>query len=61
LTEDEYGRHAKLDSTQIYTHVAVRQLQEIHRAAHPVNLEHDKRELMEAIAAEDDESADNAL
>ena len=48
--------HAKLDSTQIYTHVAVRQLQEIHRATHPVNLERDRRELMEAIAAEDDES-----
>jgi integrase/recombinase XerD len=35
--------HAKLDSTQIYTHVAVRQLQEIHRAMHPVNLERDRR------------------
>jgi integrase/recombinase XerD len=48
--------HAKLDSTQIYTHVAVRQRQEIHRATHPVNLERAKHELMEAIAAEDDES-----
>jgi integrase/recombinase XerD len=53
--------HAKLDSTQIYTHVAVRQLQEIHRATHPVNLEREKRELMASIAAEDDESDDNRL
>jgi len=43
--------HAKLDSTQIYTHVAVRKLQEIHRATHPVNHERGKRELMMAIAA----------
>ena len=56
--------HAKLDSTQIYTHVAVRKLQEIHRATHPVNHERGKRELMMAIAApssEDDEAEDNTL
>jgi integrase/recombinase XerD len=53
--------HAKLDSTQIYTHVAVRKLQEIHRATHPVNHEHDKRELLAALAAEDDETGDNRL
>ena len=30
--------HADLKTTQIYTHVAVRQLQEIHRATHPAKL-----------------------
>ncbi len=48
--------HAKLETTQIYTHVAIRQLQEIHRATHPANLERDKHALMETIAAEDDEA-----
>lgn len=27
--------HAKLDTTQIYTHVSVRTLKEIHSATHP--------------------------
>lgn len=31
--------HADLKTTQIYTHVAVRQLQEIHRATHPAKVE----------------------
>ena len=31
--------HADLKTTQIYTHVAIRQLQEIHRATHPAKLE----------------------
>ena len=31
--------HADLRTTQIYTHVAIRQLQEVHRATHPANLE----------------------
>jgi len=48
--------HAKLETTQIYTHVAIRQLQEIHRATHPAKLEREKRELMEVIATEDDEA-----
>ncbi|MGA2433679.1 MAG: site-specific tyrosine recombinase XerC [Bryobacteraceae bacterium] len=30
--------HADLKTTQIYTHVAIRQLQEIHRATHPAQL-----------------------
>jgi integrase/recombinase XerD len=47
--------HADLRSTQIYTHVAVRHLQEIHRATHPAKLERDKRELLEKLAQEDDE------
>ena len=31
--------HADLKTTQIYTHVAIRQLQEIHRATHPAKIE----------------------
>jgi len=34
--------HADLKTTQIYTHVAIRQLQEIHRATHPAKLELDR-------------------
>ena len=48
--------HAKLETTQIYTHVAIRQLQEIHRATHPAKLQQEKLELIETIAAEDDEA-----
>jgi integrase/recombinase XerD len=47
--------HADLKTTQIYTHVAIRQLQEIHRATHPAKLERDRRELLKAIDEEDDE------
>jgi integrase/recombinase XerD len=47
--------HADLKTTQIYAHVAIRKLQEIHRATHPAKLERDKRELHEAINGEDDE------
>src|SRR5438309_4839235 len=42
--------HADLKTTQIYTHVAIRQLQEIHRATHPAKLERDKHELSGALA-----------
>jgi integrase/recombinase XerD len=35
--------HAKLETTQVYTHVAIRQLREIHRATHPANLDGGKR------------------
>jgi integrase/recombinase XerD len=47
--------HADLKTTQLYTHVAIRQLQEIHRATHPAKLERDRRELLKAIDEEDDE------
>jgi integrase/recombinase XerD len=37
--------HAKLDTTQIYTHVSVRMLKEIHSATHPgAKLEADTNE-----------------
>ena len=47
--------HADLKTTQIYTHVAIRQLQEIHRATHPAKLERDKREIEEKLEAEEHE------
>jgi integrase/recombinase XerD len=47
--------HAKLTSTQIYTHVAVRQLQEIHRATHPAKFDHHRRELDQTLEAEEPE------
>lgn len=46
--------HADLSTTQIYTHVAIRQLQEIHRATHPAKLEREKKQLLDALAAEED-------
>jgi integrase/recombinase XerD len=45
--------HADLKTTQIYTHVAIRQLQEIHRATHPAKLERDGRELEQKLEAEE--------
>ena len=45
--------HADLKTTQIYTHVAVRQLQEIHRATHPAKLERDRREIEAQLEAEE--------
>jgi integrase/recombinase XerD len=47
--------HADLRATQIYTHVAIRHLQEIHRATHPAKLERDKHELLKAISEEEEE------
>ena len=49
--------HVDLKTTQIYTHVAIRHLQEIHRATHPAKLDQQKRELRELLEAEDDEEA----
>jgi integrase/recombinase XerD len=51
--------HADLKTTQIYTRVAIRQLQEIHRATHPARLpetsEKDRQKLPKALEADDDE------
>ncbi len=47
--------HADLKTTQIYTHVAIRQLQEIHRATHPAKLEKDRQELLKTLEADDNE------
>lgn len=53
--------HADLKTTQSYTHVAIRQLQEIHRATHPARLpevlETDRQDLLEAIEAEVDDAS----
>jgi len=46
--------HADLNSTQIYTHVSIRKLQEIHTATHPAKLQ-DKAALLAALRAESEE------
>jgi integrase/recombinase XerD len=48
--------HARLDTTQIYTQVSIRQLKEIHTATHPAKLECDKEELLDALDTEEDDS-----
>jgi integrase/recombinase XerD len=58
--------HAKLDTTQIYTHVSVRMLKEIHSATHPgAKLEaqpkhtsnsQDERQKTELVASLEEES-----
>jgi len=64
--------HANLTTTQIYTHVAIRQLQEIHRATHPARLPQTKEpapadkaaraELLSALAVdEEDEEREEPL
>ena len=50
--------HANLKTTQIYTHVAVKQLQAIHRATHPAKLEKAQRELDELLEADAGEDAE---
>jgi site-specific recombinase XerC len=50
--------HADLKTTQIYTHVAIRQLQEIHRATHPAKLERRKREIADVLAGDDNDSVE---
>lgn len=50
--------HANLTTTQIYTHVAVKQLQAIHRATHPAKLEKATRELDELLAADFDDDTE---
>ena len=47
--------HADLKTTQIYTQVSIRQLQEIHRATHPAKLERDRSALYRAVEAEEAE------
>jgi len=47
--------HADLKTTQIYTQVSIRQLQEIHRATHPAKLERDRSTLHRAVEAEEAE------
>jgi integrase/recombinase XerD len=46
---------ADLETTEIYTLVAILAVAEIHRAPHPAKLERDKRELEEKLEAEEGE------
>lgn len=46
--------HADCRATQIYTHVSIRKLQEIHAVTHPAKLE-DQAELLSALVAEEQE------
>ena len=50
--------HADLKTTQIYTHVAIRQLQEIHRATHPAKLEREKKDLLDTLVDDDNDSTE---
>ena len=50
--------HADLKTTQIYTHLAIRQLQEIHRATHPAKLEREKKDLLDTLVDDDNDSAE---
>ena len=43
--------HTDLSTTEIYTHVSIRKLQEVHAATHPARLE-DKQQLLDQLAAE---------
>jgi len=64
--------HADLKTTQIYTHVAIRQPQEIHRATHPAQLTKERpstpqtsqdaaaADVFAALDAEDDEDPEAA-
>ncbi|NKC13277.1 MAG: site-specific tyrosine recombinase XerC [Gammaproteobacteria bacterium] len=55
--------HADVSTTQIYTQVSIRQLQEIHTATHPARLEkqQDKRPADNAEQGENEEQADELL
>ncbi len=51
--------HAKLTTTEIYTHVSVDKLQQIHAATHPAKMESGPAEaLLDALDAEREEEAD---
>lgn len=50
--------HSDLTSTEVYTHVSIRKLQEIHTATHPAKLE-SKNELLAQLQLESDEDSDN--
>jgi integrase/recombinase XerD len=50
--------HADLSTTQIYTHVSIRKLQEIHTATHPAKLE-SKDDLLAQLHLESEEELDS--
>lgn len=49
--------HEDLSTTEVYTHVAINKLQEIHKATHPAKLQRevDREALLETLAAELDD------
>ena len=52
--------HTDMRATQMYTHVSIRKLQEIHTATHPARPE-DKAALITALAAEEEEPGSNSM
>lgn len=50
--------HTDLGTTQIYTHVSIRKLQEVHAETHPAKLE-SKEDLLARLQLESDEESDN--
>lgn len=44
--------HANLTTTQIYTHVAINTLQDVHSATHPAKLAGDKERLINMLEKE---------
>jgi integrase/recombinase XerD len=54
--------HEKITTTQIYTHVSIRRLKQVHDSTHPAQLhtapgaaqEHERDELLAALAEEDE-------
>lgn len=50
--------HNDLNSTEIYTHVSIRKLQDVHAATHPAKLE-DRNLLLEQLQIESEEELDN--
>nr|WP_319000885.1 tyrosine-type recombinase/integrase [Burkholderia sp. AU30280] len=49
--------HADLNSTQIYTQVAIGKLKQVHAATHPARLGQDVAALLTVLADEDDDAA----
>jgi len=59
--------HSNLSSTEIYTHVSIRQLKQVHQATHPAQLKkaetatsrQDAEQRAELLAALDNEEAED--
>lgn len=50
--------HADLNTTQIYTHVSIRKLQEVHAATHPAKLE-SRDDLLAQLQKENEDELDH--
>ncbi len=53
--------HAMLSTTEIYTHVTVHKLKDVHTLTHPAKLPNDKQALIDQLAqeADDEKSGDH--